>query len=34
MKDYRFVLGVKKAWIIAIIVGAIKILVWALKGNP
>ena len=34
MKDYRFALGVKRAWIIAIIVGAIKILVWTLKVNP
>lgn len=33
-KDYRFVLGVKRVWIIAIIVAVIKILVWALRGNP
>ena len=34
MKDYRLVLGVKRTWIIAIVVGAIKIIAWALKGHP
>ena len=35
MRDYRIVLGLKKTWIIALVVGAIQLLTWALKGhNP
>ena len=33
MKDYRFVLGMKRTWIIAIVVGAIQLVVWILKGH-
>lgn len=33
MKDYRFVLGMKRTWIIAIIVGVIQLFAWALKGH-
>lgn len=32
MKDYRLVLGIKRAWIIAIIVGVIQLVAWTLKG--
>lgn len=34
MKDYRLVLGLKKTWIVAIVVGAIQIIAWTLKGHP
>jgi len=32
MKDYRIVLGMKRTWILASIVGVIQLLVWALKS--
>ncbi|MBC7457353.1 MAG: hypothetical protein H7235_03685 [Bdellovibrionaceae bacterium] len=31
MKDYRLIMGLKKAWIMAVIVGAIKITAWIIK---
>jgi uncharacterized membrane protein len=34
MKDYRFVLGLKKTWIIALVVGLVQLAAWALKGHP
>lgn len=35
MKDYRFVLGLKKTWIIALAVAATQIVAWLIKGaNP
>ena len=33
MKDYRIVLGLKRTWIIAFIVGAIQIATWILKEH-
>jgi uncharacterized membrane protein len=33
MKDYRFVLGMKRTWIIALVVGAIQLIAWAIKGH-
>ena len=33
MKDYRIVLGMKRTWILALIVGAIQLIVWAIKGH-
>jgi hypothetical protein len=33
MKDYRFVLGMKKTWIIAVIVGVIQLAVWLIKNR-
>jgi len=33
MVDYRLVLGMKRTWIIAIVVGVIQLVVWALKGH-
>lgn len=33
MKDYRIVLGLKRTWILAIVVGTIQLLVWILKGR-
>ncbi len=33
MKDYRFVLGMKRTWILAAIVGAIQLFAWLLKGH-
>lgn len=33
MKDYRFVLGLKKTWIIAIVIGTIQIIAWLTKGH-
>lgn len=32
MKDYRIILGLKKSWIVAVIVAAIQLIAWALKG--
>ena len=32
-RDYRIVLGIKRMWIVAIIVGAIQIGVWWLKNR-
>lgn len=34
MRDYRIVLGLKKTWIVALIVGTVQLLAWALKGQP
>lgn len=34
MKDYRLVLGFKRAWIIAIVVGTIQLGTWFLKNRP
>ena len=31
MKDYRLVLGFKRAWIIAIVVGVIQLATWLVK---
>lgn len=33
MKDYRLVLGMKRIWIIAIVVGIIQMVAWAVKGH-
>ncbi len=33
MKDYRIVLGMKRTWIVAAIVGAIQLIAWCLKGH-
>lgn len=33
MRDYRLVLGMKRTWIIALIVGAIQVVAWAIKGR-
>lgn len=33
MKDYRIVLGMKRTWIIALVVGAIQLIIWAFKGH-
>ena len=33
MKDYRIVLGMKRTWIIALIVGTIQLIVWVIKGH-
>ncbi|MBX9769254.1 MAG: hypothetical protein K2X47_18400 [Bdellovibrionales bacterium] len=33
MKDYRFVLGLKKTWIIAVVVGSIQLIAWLLKDS-
>jgi hypothetical protein len=34
MRDYRIVLGLKKTWIVALLVGAVQLIAWALKGHP
>lgn len=34
MKDYRLVLGLKKTWIIVLVVSGIQLIAWALKGQP
>lgn len=34
MKDYRLVLGIKRAWIIAIVVGGIELVTWLVKSRP
>lgn len=34
MRDYRLVLGLKRTWILAIVVGIIQMTVWFLKGRP
>lgn len=31
MRDYRLVLGMKRTWIIAIVVGVIQLVAWGLK---
>jgi len=33
MKDYRLVLGFKRAWIIAIVVGVIQLTEWIVKNQ-
>lgn len=33
MRDYRLVLGMKRTWIIAIVVGVIQLVAWVLKGQ-
>ena len=33
MKDYRLVLGMKRTWIIALVVGAIQLIAWAIKSH-
>ncbi|MBL7669694.1 MAG: hypothetical protein JNM39_04350 [Bdellovibrionaceae bacterium] len=33
MKDYRIVLGMKRTWILALIVGALQLIAWAIKGH-
>jgi hypothetical protein len=33
MQDYRIVLGIKRMWIVAIVVGVIQLVAWALKGQ-
>ncbi len=32
-KDYRIVLGVKRTWIIALVVGTIQLIAWVIKGH-
>lgn len=34
MRDYRLVLGLKRAWIMAFVVGFTQLLVWLLKDRP
>lgn len=34
MRDYRLVLGIKRTWILALVVGGVQLLVWLLKGRP
>ncbi|MFN8846588.1 MAG: hypothetical protein ACK5V3_00500 [Bdellovibrionales bacterium] len=33
MKDYRIVLGIKRAWIVALVVLAIQLATWLLKDR-
>lgn len=33
MKDYRLVLGVKRTWIVVLVVGIIQLIACALKGH-
>ncbi len=33
MKDYRLVLGMKRAWILALLVGCIQLVTWLIKGR-
>jgi len=33
MKDYRIVLGMKRTWIVAIVVGMIQLIAWVIKGH-
>lgn len=33
MRDYRLVLGLKRAWIVAVVVGGIQLLTWLLKSR-
>lgn len=33
MKDYRLVMGIKRAWIIAVLVGVVQLLAWFLKNR-
>lgn len=34
MKDYRIILGLKKTWIIAVVVGVIQLIAYLLKASP
>lgn len=34
MKDYRIILGLKRTWILAVVVGAVQLVVWFLKDRP
>ena len=33
MKDYRIVLGIKRAWIVATVVGLVQLFAWVLKDR-
>jgi hypothetical protein len=33
MKDYRLILGLKRTWIIAVVVGLIQLATWAIKNH-
>lgn len=33
MKDYRIIVGIKRAWIVAIVVGLIQLATWITKGH-
>lgn len=33
MKDYRIVLGLKKTWILAAIIGGIQLLAWLIRNH-
>lgn len=33
MKDYRIVLGIKRAWIVAIVVGLTQLITWIVQGR-
>lgn len=33
MRDYRLILGIKRTWILALVVGGVQLLVWLLKGR-
>ena len=33
MKDYRLVLGFKRAWILAIVIGTIQLATWLVKSQ-
>lgn len=33
MKDYRIVLGIKRAWIVALVVALIQLTTWFVKGR-
>ncbi|MBX3041641.1 MAG: hypothetical protein KF789_13125 [Bdellovibrionaceae bacterium] len=34
VRDYRLVLGIKRTWTLALIVGGVQLLVWLLKSWP
>lgn len=34
MRDYRLVLGLKRAWILAAVVGTIQLVTWVIKNRP
>lgn len=33
MKDYRLVLGMKRTWIIAAVIGTIQLVAWLFRGH-
>ncbi len=33
MRDYRLILGVKRTWIVAVVVGVIQLFVWLVKKS-